>query len=238
MKKQYFLMIDTETCQSGRVVDFAAIICDKKGNIYHECAVIISGQFCKENDPLFFDPSAKPDSFWSMASRQRREENYKSFINSGTRVMASVAAINRWLDKANLKYNPILTAYNLSFDINACALTGIDLTSFNKKFCLWDASFALLVNDKKYKQFVLENHYFNPPTSNGNMTFQIKAETVGNFINGTKLKEPHTALEDLVYWEVPILKYIFSKKTIKWALNNDFKYDWRLVQVNKCFKVK
>jgi hypothetical protein len=235
-KKQYFLMIDTETCQSGKVVDFAGIICDRHGEIFHECAVIIDGQFCDENDPLFFNPLADPNDFWSLASRERREKQYKNFLTNGTRMLASVAAVNRWLDKANNKYNPILTAYNLKFDIGACAKTGIDLTSFNKSFCLWNVSFALLASSKKYRQFILENHYFNAPTSSGNMTLKMTAETVSNFINNHTLKEPHTALEDLVYCEIPILKYILSKKPIKWALNNEIKYNWKLMQVKNCFK--
>ena len=34
-KRDYFLIVDTETTQTDMVADFGAIICDRKGNIYN-----------------------------------------------------------------------------------------------------------------------------------------------------------------------------------------------------------
>ena len=81
------------------------------------------------------------------------------------------------------KYNPILTAYNLPFDLNKCQNTGIDLTMFSQRFDLWTASFNKWALTNKYKTFALENHAFNNRTALGNMTYQTNAEIMANPIS-------------------------------------------------------
>ena len=44
-KKQYFCILDTETTMGDTVADFAMIICDREGNIYNQCAVIIQWNY-------------------------------------------------------------------------------------------------------------------------------------------------------------------------------------------------
>lgn len=220
------MIVDTETTCKDTVADFAAIIVDKQGVIHNQCAVIIRGEFEKG---LFFDAK---NALWSAENAAKKAEAYREMLNSGSRQMASVNAVNRWLEKANAQYNPILTAYNLAFDQGKCANTLIDLTIFADRFCLWQAAVGNICKSKAYKRFVLENHLFNAPTAKGNMTFQTNAEAVAGFLNNQMVTEPHTALEDAVYFELPILKALIKKRN--WREKCEA-YDWNKFQVKDNF---
>jgi hypothetical protein len=238
MKKQYFLIVDTETTQDQLVADFGAIVVDRKGNIVAQCAVMVNGIFTNPTDhPLFFDSKAPASALWSKASSDRRYDMYSRMIANGTRMVASVASINRWLDKVAAQYNPVLTAYNLSFDLGKCANTGIDLTMFDRSFCLWNAAYTQWAHTKSYRNAVLAMHAFNAPTEYGNMTYKTNAETMTRFVVGnfSLEDEPHTALEDAVYYELPILKALLKKRSVKWLLNETRSYNWREVQVRDWF---
>jgi hypothetical protein len=229
MKKQFYIIVDTETTEEDTVADFGAVVCDRHGVIFHEIGVLVAGEFGEKK--LFHDQNSKLE-IWNMRGLQRRTENYNSMLNSGSRVLASVNAINRWLDKAISLYNPELTAYNLAFDLGKCANTGIDLTRFDRRFCLWQASVGNICNTKKYKKFVLDNHYFNNRTEKGNMTIQTSAERVTHFVTGADLTEPHTALEDARDFELKILKHILKKRA--WR-ENMRPYSWHDHQLNNHF---
>ena len=228
-KKQYFLIIDTETTITDKVVDFGAVICDRNGNIVNQCAVLVNGIFGV--DDLFFDKNA--DGIWSKASIARRMGNYTTMLDTGSRMLASVNAINRWLDKVQGKYNPTLTAYNIAFDNSKCANTGIDLNMFSDRFCLWAAAVGNICNTKAYRQFVLDNHLFNARTKHGNMTFSTTAEAVTGYLTGSMTDEPHTSLEDIIGYEMPTLVHILKKKGWKEKITP---YSWNAHQVNKHFK--
>ena len=132
-RKQYFLIVDVETSIKDTVADFGAVICDRHGKIATQCAVLVQSVFGVES--LFFD-KGKP-GIWSAAGVSKRMNKYNAMLQSGSRMLASVAAVNRWLEKAAGKYNPTLTAYNLPFDADKCQKTGIDLNPFAARFCLW-----------------------------------------------------------------------------------------------------
>ena len=237
-RKDYFLLIDTETTQDDMVADFGALVVDKKGNIATECAVLVREIFNdKENHPLFFTKDADP--LWGKAGLPKRYEKYNNMLNGGNRMLASVAAVNRWLDKVKAKYNPILTAYNLSFDMGKCINTGIDLAQFDKSFCLWHASFTKWAFTKQYRNFVLAVHAFNKPTELLNMAYKTNAETMARFVMDNPLlgDEPHTAYEDAKLYELPILlKLVNSTKKDKYM--NPTAFDWRKVQVKDWFTAK
>ena len=237
MKKQYFLVLDTETTQSDHVADFGAVIVDKKGKVYSSISVLVDGIYGNENHPLFFDPASK-DGIWSKKSRKRREENYDRHLLNGTRMLASVSAINKWLVTARLTYpNIIWTAYNSAFDLNKCSNSGIDLSVFGSNtFCLWQAAYTQFAHTKKFRNFCLGIHAFNPPTKYGNMTYKTNAETMARFVlnNPTMPDEPHTAFEDLDY-EVPILLKLLKLRSTKWILESPKAYNWRAMQVRDNF---
>lgn len=230
-KKQFFCIIDTETTIKDHVVDFGAVICDRQGNIYAQCAVLVQNVFGTED--LFYDTSA--NGLWSHASIDRRMDTYNAMLHDGTRMLASVNAINRWIEKALGKYNPTLTAYNLAFDTSKCQNTSIDLNGFKDRFCLWGAAVGNICNTKAYKQFIIENHLFNNPTDKRNMTFSTTAEAVTGYLRGEFTNEPHTSIEDIIGYELPTLVHILKKR--KWR-ENITPYDWKKHQVNQHFGVK
>lgn len=238
-KKQYFIIVDTETTQDNLVADFGAVIVDRKGKIYNQCAVLIDGIFTDyKNHPLFFDSNCKDAELWSKRGADRRYAKYNDMVKNGSRMVASVSAVNRWLSLAMGKYNPMLTAYNLPFDSSKCINTNIDLTIFNERFCLWSAAYSKWATSKKYLQFVLDNHAFNKPTELKNMSFQTNAEIMTKFVlsNPELENEPHTALEDIVYYELEIFKALM-KSTTKNELFDFQPYNWRDVQVKNHFRV-
>jgi len=128
MKKHYYLIVDTETTQRGTVADFGAVVVDRQGAIVDQFGAMVLGHFGKL--PLFSDPSADADAFWSEQSAYRRAKNYDDMLESGERSISSPALINQWLSAINARYNPVLTAYNLAFDFGKCRNTRINLRNF------------------------------------------------------------------------------------------------------------
>ena len=230
-KKQFFAICDTETTMENTVADFAIIIVDREGKIYNQVAVMVKDHY--GTFELFHDKKA--NDIWGYAGLERRKTNYVEMLNSGKRMLASVNAINKWITQAIAKYDPAFTAYNLAFDADKCEKTGIDVTGFSSKFCLWQAAVGNICKTKQYKQFVLDNHIFGSPTQFNNMTYKTTAESVAGFIGGEFKIEPHTALEDARDFELPILVEILKKK--KWR-EKITPYNWREFQVKDNFVAK
>ena len=231
-KKQFYCILDTETTIDNTVADIGIIICDKQGNIHKEMGVLIKGEFDAKS--LFYDANSK-DEIWTKRGLEKRMQNYVNMLNNGQRMIASVNAVNRWIDQAINQYNPILTAYNLAFDVDKCQNTGIDLTGFTDRFCLWQAANGHFADSKEYKRFVLNNHLFNAPTDKGNMTYKTNAEVMSSYLANEMLPpEPHTALEDSKFYELPILKAIVKKS--KWR-DKIKPYSWNDRQVKNHFTV-
>lgn len=195
--KKFFLVVDTETAMSGRVADFGAVVVDKIGTVYASCGVLVREVYTDASDELFHLREA---GYFSRDRLADRRAAYDEMLADGRRMLASVPAINRWLAQAAAHYRPTLTAYNLPFDLDKCASTGIDLEPFPRRFCLWAAACAWIDSGprrkRSYLAHVLQRHAFNAPTAQGNMTFQRKADTVASFIAPELPPEPHTALED------------------------------------------
>lgn len=227
-KKQFFLLVDTETTVQDMVADFGAVVCDRKGNTYATCAVMVRDTF--EHQELFYNPA--DTGFWGKTAAEKRKQAYLKMLTDGSRMLASVAAINRWLEKVSGKYNPMLTAYNLAFDADKCGKTGIDLAIFPSRFCLWAAAATMLCVSKPYRNFAAAHHLFNAPTAKGNMTYKTDAESVAGFVTGELTKEPHTAYEDAIQYELPILKAILKRKQWQKKINA---YDWKAFQVRDHF---
>lgn len=242
MAKTLFLLVDTETTIQDHVVDFGALVCDRKGNIRHSCRALVKDFWGKEE--LFYDVTAK-DTIWSKKGLERRKENYKAMINNGDRAVYSVAAINKWLMQivATYKTLPILTAYNIAFDWHKCANSGINLEPWvDRKFCLWHTAAATWGHSTQFRQFILDGHYFNAPTRHGNMSYKTNAEVMARFIlnNPAMDDEPHTAYEDARDYERPILVKLAEKLTEDRLLHDAERkgYNWKDYQVNQHFKPK
>lgn len=234
-RKQFYLVIDTETTIAETVADFGALVVDRKGVIFNQCAVLVKNHFDKHD--LFYHRSDKEQkSFWSFQNMQVRKTKYFEMVDNGQRLLASVQAVNNWLLRVIGQYpNIALTAYNLPFDLRQCENTKIDLSAFVNRFCLWDAAIGNICELKQYKQFCLDNHLFNPVTEKGNCTYKTTAEAVYSFINQGMLTEPHTALEDCIIEACSILPEIVKRK--KWREKSK-PYNWRNVQLKDNFTVK
>ena len=235
MAKKHFLIIDTETTVTDKVADLGIVVCDKQGRIEYEAGLLIREIFNERNEHILFHDQTG-DPLWGRRNLPRRYAAYEEMLQDGRRMLASVAAVNRLMTKIRLRYNPVMTAYNLAFDTGKMANTGIDLGIFEQRFCLWHAAANKWAATRAYRQFVLDNHLFGNRTKIGNMTFGTKADYMAKFILGNDLPdEPHTALEDARDYELPILRALVKNTPPKIYMNPP-PYNWRDYQVRNAFR--
>ena len=206
--KHFYLIVDTETTTKQTVADFGAVIVTKQGEIVERFGAMVYGQFGKI--PLFSDPSEPDNALWSEQSAKRREKDYYSMLETGERSVASVALINQWLVRVNAQYSPVLTAYQLSFDLGKCRNTRINLGIFAERFCLMKAAKRKIGVLAEYQQFCIDRGLL---TTKGRKP-QMTADAMAKFILGDSLEdEPHTALEDARDYEAAILTHILRDTT-------------------------
>ena len=133
-------------------------------------------------------------------------------LDSGERSISSVGLINQWLAGINARYAPVLTAYNIAFDLGKCRNTRIDLGIFSQSFCLMKAAKRHIGTLAEYHDFCHDNRFLTLALRKPSMT----ADTMAKFILGVSLEdEPHTALEDAQFYEAPILTKILESVTRK-----------------------
>lgn len=237
-RKKYFLIVDAETTQTNQIADFGAVVCDKQGNVITSCGILVREFFMdRENHPLFYTSDADP--LWGKRNLPARYAAYERQLENGSRMLASVPAINRWLAKVAAQYRPVLTAYNIAFDAGKMSNSGIDHQLFDSRFCLWHAAAAKWGQTKAYREFILDTVSFNPPTALRNMSYVTNAEAMARFVLGQPElpNEPHTALEDILDYELPILRRLVA--TVKPAdYMNPPGYSWRDYQVKDWFTAK
>lgn len=231
---KYYLIVDVETSMKGRVIDFSAVLVDSSCEIIEAVGILVYGKFQREK---LFHRENTGNPIWKKRNLKRRMKKYYDLIEKGDRIIASVPFINSWLFDINSKYNPELTAYNLSYDFSKCRNTGIKLDIFINFFCLWHCAANKFGHTDKYLQYVLDNHAFNARTKNGNMTYQTNAEVMASFVSEEYLgKEPHTALEDIYHFELPILKKLIEAGDLE--DNRNIPYNWQDFQVRDFFQPK
>ena len=208
--KHHYLIVDNETTKKQTVADFGAVLVTRKGEIVEQFGAMVLGHF--GTLPLFSDPSADPTAFWSEQSAQRRIKAYDAMLENGQRSICSVALINQWLAGINARYTPVLTAYNLPFDLGKCRNTGIQLGTFSKRFCLMKAAKKVIGVRADYQTFCYSNGLVTAKLHAPSMTVDAMAK----FILGADLAdEPHTALEDARDYEAAILAYLLRSLTRK-----------------------
>jgi len=211
--RHFYLIVDTETTKKQTVADFGAVIVTKQGEIVERFGAMVLGHF--GTMPLFADATAPDSALWSEQSARRREKDYYSMLDTGERSIASPALINQWLVRVNAQYAPVLTAYNLAFDLGKCRNTRIDLGIFAQSFCLMKAAKRQIGTLAEYHDFCHDNRFLTLALRKPSMT----ADTMAKFILGVSLEdEPHTALEDAQFYEAPILTKILESVTRKQLL--------------------
>jgi len=238
-KKHYFLLIDTETTQTGKVADFGAIVCDRKGNVLTSCAILVRDFYSNPDAHPLFHIVGTTDATWSRAKLPARYARYNEMLAQGSRMLASVAAVNNWLAKVAVQYAPTLTAYNIGFDAGVCDRTGINLDLFTDRFCLWHAAADKWGHKKSFLQMVLATGGFNSATPKGNWSYQTNAEIMARYVMGdpTLPAEPHTAFEDARDYELPILRSLVAD-TPRADYMTPRGYNWKEYQVRDYFGVK
>jgi hypothetical protein len=210
--RHYYLIVDTETTQRGTVADFGAVIVTKQGEIVEQFGAMVLGHFGKL--PLFSDPSADPDAFWSEQSAYRRAKNYDDMLESGERSISSPALINQWLAGIKARYNPTLTAYNLAFDLGKCRNTRINLGIFGSRFCLMKAAKRKIGVLACYQDFCKARGLLTAKLKRPSMTADAMAKYIADTeYSGSLADEPHTALEDARDYEAMILTHILRDTT-------------------------
>ena len=236
--KHHFIIVDTETTGTNKVADFGAVVIDRHGNVVAELAALVRGIFNKpRKHTLFWNDSI--GALWAKAKLTARYDNYHAMLKDGRRQYMTVQAINAWLQKVLVTYDPVLTAYYLSFDKGKCRNTGIDLTGFHKRFCLMKAAQTQWAQNKKYLEYVLQAHAFNEPRPSRTMSYKTTAEIMAGFVQGHPvIAEPHTAYEDALYFEAPILVELLKRRSTKWLLQPRRGITWRDVQVKDHFQAK
>ena len=208
--RHYYLIVDTETTKKQTVADFGAVVVTKQGKIVEQFGAMVLNHFGKLR--LFSDPSAPESALWSAQSAWRREKNYYAMLENGERSICSAAYINNWLAAINARYNPALTAYNLTFDMGKCRNTNINLGIFSERFCLMKAAKRKLGVLAEYQKFCYDNDLLTAKLRVPSQT----ADTMAKFIAGIDLEdEPHTALEDARDYENMILARILEDTTKK-----------------------
>lgn len=211
--RHYYLIVDTETTKRNTVADFGAVVVTKQGRIIERFGAMVLGHFGKL--PLFADATAPDSTLWSEQSAQRRAKAYDAMLESGERSISSVGLINQWLVRVNAQYSPVLTAYQLSFDLGKCRNTRINLGIFAESFCLMKAAKRQIGTLAEYHEFCNANGFLTKKKRIPSTT----AETMARFIFGADLEdEPHTALEDAQFYEAPILTKILESVTRKQLL--------------------
>ncbi len=221
-KKQHFFICDTETTIQRTVADFAGIIVDRKGRELNRIAVLVSKHYGYYK--LFYDKNSA-DEVWTLKGLKRRNDAYKNMLENGTRNLATVNGINKWLNRALLAYpNLVFVAYNAEFDKRAMVETGIDF-NFKETFCLWRAAVDRVTKDKDYI-----SHCLNRKWITAKLNLRTNAEAMSEFAQNRELgDEPHTALEDILDFELPIFNWLVKSKS--WKSYSQLGYNWQAWQL-------
>lgn len=223
-RKKYFLVLDTETCNTLEQpipYDIGWTICDRKGNIYARRSFVVAEVFCDMRDVM------------KSAYYAEKVPNYWEDIKAGRRRLAGMWTIRRAMrdDIKNFKIREV-GAYNMAFDKRALN----NLMRYVSKswcrwwfpfgvefFCIWAMACDVILNRKSFVNFC-EAHNFISEAGN----ISTSAETAYRYLKNTPdFVESHTGLED-VEIEVAIMAHCYAqKKKMQKAINPAC---WRKVQ--------
>lgn len=224
MKKEYFLIIDTETCntiEQPLPYDIGYAICDRMGNIYKECSFVVAETFLDMVDTM------------KSAYFAEKIPQYWEDIKKGKRIVKPLLSIRKQIFADMKEFNvKTVGAYNMGFDKRALNnITRYSTKSFCRWFfpfgtkfiCIWSMACQTLLNTKSYINFALQNGL---ESESGNIL--TSAESCYKFLkNNIDFVESHTGLED-VRIEIEIMAKCFrTHKKMDKAINNAC---WRLPQ--------
>ena len=223
-KKEWYLVIDTETCntiEQPLPYDIGYAICDRYGNIAIERSFMVAEIFIDHKDLM------------KSAYFAEKIPQYWEDLKNGTREMKSIFNIRKQIhaDMKNYKVKKV-GAYNMGFDKRAL---NNDIRYCSKSFfrwffpfgteyfCIWNMACQVLLNSASYVKFALQNGLVSDKDN-----ILTNAECCYQFLTkNLDFKEEHTGLED-VRIEVDILAKCYSThKKMDKSINSAC---WRLPQ--------
>ena len=224
MTKKYYLIIDTETCNTVEQplpYDIGWVICDRYGNIYEEKSFVVAETFLDMKDVM------------STAYYAEKIPLYWNDIKNGSRIIKPMWTI--WHEmKSDIKKYKVqnVGAYNMAFDKRALN----NLMRYVSKswwrwwfpfginfICIWNMACEVLMSRTSYIHFAEDNRYISEADN-----ILTNAEICYRYItNKVDFVEKHTGLED-VKIEVAILAECFRQhKKMSMCINTSC---WRRVQ--------
>lgn len=223
-RKEMFLVIDTETCNTVEQplpYDIGFAICDRMGNIAEERSYVVAETFLDMKDTM------------KSAYFAEKIPQYWEDIKNGTREIKSIYKIRKEVKDLMKKYNvKKVGAYNMGFDKRALNnVMRYTTKSFcrwffpfgTEFFCIWHLATQTLLQQKTFFKMAEKNDWFS---EKGNLL--TNAEVTYNYIKKmSDFKESHTGLED-VRIEIEIMAHCFKQhKKMNTNINTSC---WRLVQ--------
>ena len=223
-KKEWFLVIDTETCntiEQPLPYDIGYAICDRMGNIALERSFVVAEMFLDHKDLM------------KSAYFAEKIPNYWEDIKNGSREIKSIFNIRKQILADMKEYNvKKVGAYNMGFDKRALNnLIRYCSKSFlrwffpfgTQYFCIWNMACSTLLNTTSFVKFALKNGRISDKNN-----LLTSAEVCYQFItDNVDFTEEHTGLED-VRIEVEILARCYkTHKKLSKEINSAC---WRLPQ--------
>ena len=209
MKKNYILMVDTETAgtiDAPLVFDFGCAVVDQKGRVYETRSLI-----CYE---IFYEHKMEMENCFYQAKLPA----YRDEIWDGSRDVRNLLGIKQIVNNLIKKYNiRAVCAHNAAFDIKALNNTMNVVTDgamhyfFPPQVEIWDTlKMANQICGKMttYKNWCNENGYM---TKHATPRPRMTAEILYRFITvNHEFNEAHTGLCDVLI-EKDILAYLISR---------------------------
>lgn len=223
-KKEMYLVIDTETCNTVEQplpYDIGYAICDRMGNIEIERSFVVAETFLDMKDTM------------KSAYFAEKIPQYWKDIKNGIREIKSIYKIRKQVAEDMKTYGvKKVGAYNMGFDKRALNnVMRYTTKSFcrwffpfgTEFFCIWHLATQTLLQQKTFFKMAEKNDWFS---EKGNLL--TNAEVTYNYIKKmSDFKENHTGLED-VRIEIEIMAHCFRQhKKMNTNINTSC---WRLVQ--------
>lgn len=224
MKKDFFVVLDTETANSIEQplpYDTGWAIADRKGNFYEKRSYVVAEIYLNEKECM------------KSAYYADKLPQYEKDLKSKKRILASIWTIRKQLLNDMKKYETkTVCAYNMNFDKRAL---NNDIRYISKSWlrwffpystefkCIWHMACTSILNRPSYINFALKNNLIS---EKGNIL--TNAECAYKYITkNTDFKESHTGLED-VEIETAIMAYCFRQH--KKFETKPYSACWRIVQ--------
>ena len=223
-KKEMYLVIDTETCNTMEqplVYDIGYAITDRYGNVALERSFLVAEIFLDHKDVM------------SSAYYANKIPMYWEDVKKGTRLIKSLFNIRKQLFADMKEYGvKKVGAYNMGFDkralnntIRYCSKSLVRwfFPFGTEYFCIWNMACQVIMDTKAYVTFALKNGFVS---EKGNI--QTDAENCFRYLKDkVDFIESHTGLED-VRIEVEIMaKCLTTHKKLDRRINSSC---WRLPQ--------